>query len=76
MKKLKFGNENEFENDIVTFLNQDPRIWLITKFCEKIKTSEFEIKNALLGYFWARISKNQLSYLKSTSSNFSNCKIS
>ena len=35
---------------------------------------KFGIKDALLGYFWARI-KKKLSYLKSTLSNLCNCKI-
>ena len=36
----------------------------------------FLTKNALFGYFWARILKKLLSYLKSAPSNLSICKIS
>ena len=36
---------------------------------------KFETKNALFGYFWARIKKKLLLYLKSAPSNFSNSKI-
>ena len=47
-----------------------PRICLIPKFREKKKkVSKFGIKNALFGYFWARILKKLLSYLKSAPSN-------
>ena len=38
--------------------------------------SKFGTKNALFGYFWARISKKLLPYLKSAPSNLSNYKIS
>ena len=31
-------------------------------------------KNAVFGYFWARISKDYCHLLKSTTSNLSNCK--
>ena len=36
---------------------------------------KFGTKSALFGYFWARIRKKLLSYLKSAPSNLSNCKI-
>ena len=35
----------------------------------------FLTRNALFGYFWARILKILLAYLKSAHSNLSNCKI-
>ena len=34
--------------------SQQPRIWLMAKFCQKIKILKFRLKNALFGYFWAR----------------------
>ena len=37
---------------------------------------KFGTKNALFGYFWARILKKLLPYLKSAPSNLSSCKIS
>ena len=36
---------------------------------------KFGTKNALFGYFWARIFIKLLSYLKSAPSNLYNCKI-
>ena len=36
---------------------------------------KFGTKSALFGYFWARIRKKLLPYLKSAPSNLSNCKI-
>ena len=47
----------EFENNIVIF-EISSFIYLTAKFREKIKMPKFENKNALFGYFWARISKN------------------
>ena len=38
--------------------------------------SKFGTKNALFGYFWAKVWKKLLSYLRSTRLNWSNCKIS
>ena len=37
---------------------------------------KFGTKNALVRYFWSRISKQLLSYFKSAPSNWSNCKVS
>ena len=45
-------------------------------FVQKIKILKFGTKNALCGYFWARILEKLLSYLKSALSNSSICKIS
>ena len=56
--------------------NQHPRICLIAKICGKTKMPKCGTQNASVGYFWARILKILLSYLKSAPSNFSNCKIS
>ena len=66
--------------------NQNPWICLIAKFCEETKMPKFGTKkcriwafltkNALFRYFWARVLKILLSYLKSASSNLSICKIS
>ena len=39
-------------------LNQHPQIDLIAKFREIIEMDKFGTKNALFGYFWARIFKN------------------
>ena len=55
---------------------QHLRICLIAKFCEESKMPKFGTKNALFEYFWARIKKKLLSYLKSAPSNESICKIS
>ena len=68
-----FGLEFEKKYHI---LNQHPRICITSKFHELMKTPKFWIKNALCGYFWVRILKMLLSYLKSTLSSLSNCKIS
>ena len=66
--------------------NQHLRISLIAKFCEETKMFKIGTKNALFwyfwpkvpyfGYFWARILKKLLSYLKWLPSNLSICKIS
>ena len=45
----------EFEKDIVIL--ELPPIGLIAKFCKKTKMPKFGSKNALFGYFWARILK-------------------
>ena len=37
--------------------------------------TKFWTKNALFGYFWARILEKLLSYLKSAASYLPNCKI-
>ena len=55
--------------------NQHPRICLSEKLREKTRTPKLRIKNALFGYFGLEF-QNLLSYLKSISSNLSNCKIS
>ena len=39
------------------FENRDPLISLIVKFKEKTNRPKFGIKNALIRYFWAKISK-------------------
>ena len=66
----------EFENNIVVIFEISAlRFDLITKFCEKMKMSKFGAKNALFGYFGARILR-KFSYLKSALSNLPNCKIS
>ena len=49
--------------------NQHPQICVIAKFCQKIKMPKLWTKNALFGYFQARILKKVLSYLKSAPSN-------
>ena len=60
----------EFENYIVI-------IEVSTlKFYEKMKMLKFATRNALFGYFWVRILKKLLSYLKSAPSNLSNCETS
>ena len=46
--------------------NPHPQICLIAKFCRKAIMPKFGNKNALFGYFWAKILKKLLSYLKST----------
>ena len=38
--------------------NQHPCIYLIAKFCEKIKVLKFGIKNVLFGLYWVRILKS------------------
>ena len=43
--------------------------------CKIKKILTFSTKNALFGYYWARIRKKPLSYLKSTPSNLPNCKV-
>ena len=48
----------EFEKKYCHILNQHPQIGLIAKFHEIIKMAKFGSKNALFGYFWARIFKN------------------
>ena len=55
--------------------NQHPQISLIAKFRGKTKMPKFGTKNSLFGYFWARILKILLSYLKPAPSNLSICKI-
>ena len=53
--------------------NQHLQTYQIAKIGEKLKFTQFGSRNALFGYFWARILK-KLWYLKSASSNLSNCK--
>ena len=48
---------------------------LLGIFDQKCLIWIFLFKNALFGYFWGRILKILLSYLKSAPSNLSNCKI-
>ena len=60
----------EFEKKYCHIWNQHSRIFVNAKFREK-KMPKFGIKNALFGYFWARIFKKILSYLKSAPSNLS-----
>ena len=56
----------------------NPLLWisLIAKDCEIMEMPKFGTKTALYEYFWARILKRLLSYLKSTPSNVPICKIS
>ena len=56
MKMPKFGTKSALFG--YGAINQHFRICLIAKFPEKPKTSKFGIKNTLLEYFWATISKN------------------
>ena len=57
-------------------LSHSPSNWSrITTFHEIMKMAKFGTKNALFWYFWARIFKKLLSYLKSAPSNLSICKI-
>ena len=45
--------ELEFESNFVIF-----EIWLIAKFCERIKMPKFGTKNAFCEYLWEIILKN------------------
>ena len=74
----------EFENNMVIFEISILEFTLLQDFAEKQKylnllpkTPYLGIfaKNAILGYFWADVSKMLLSFLKSAPSNLSNCKI-
>ena len=60
----------EFENYIV-IIEVSP-----LKIYEKMKMLKFATRNDLFGYFWGRILKKLLSYLKSAPSNLSNCETS
>ena len=51
-----FGLESK--KTIVPFEISTLEFFLIAKFSEKTKMSNFGTKNALLGYFWVTISKN------------------
>ena len=59
----------EFKDNIVIFEISVLEFALLGKICKIIKMAKFRTKNALLGYFGARIFKKLLSYLKSASSN-------
>ena len=63
----------EFENSIVIF--KITRVCLAAKFRERMKIPTFGTRNALFGYFWSRIFKKLLLYLKSAPSNFSNSRV-
>ena len=52
----------EFEK-LLSYWNQHPRIYLISKSREKIKMHKFGTKNALFRYFWARFFKKLSWYL-------------
>ena len=43
----------EFQKNYCHIWNQHPWIFLIAKFCEKIKLPKFKTTNALFGYFWS-----------------------
>ena len=47
-----------FVNNIVIFEISIVKLYLITKFCEKMKMSKFGTKSPLFGSFWAKILKN------------------
>ena len=49
---FEFGN-----NKYCHIWNQQPRICLTAKLCEKIKMPKFCTKSTLFGYFWTRILK-------------------
>ena len=66
--------ELEFETKL-SYFEQYLRICLTAKFREIRKMPKFGTKNASCRYFWVRISKMLLSYLKSALSNLSSCKI-
>ena len=74
----------EFENNMVIFEISILEFTLLKDFAEKQKYLNLLpkipylgifAKNAILGYFWADVSKMLLSFLKSAPSNLSNCKI-
>ena len=48
----------EFDKNYCHNWNKHSRICLIAHFGEETKMSQFGTKNALFGYFWARILKN------------------
>ena len=56
-------------------LNLGPKRLYLGIFGQKCFIWVFLTRNALFGYFWARILKILLSYLKSAPSNLGNCKI-
>ena len=48
----------EFKSNIVIFETSTLEFVKLQNFAEKTKTPKFMSKNALFGYFWARILKN------------------
>ena len=63
-----FGNFGpEFWNAILLFTISAS--CELTKFSKKANLPKFKKKSALFGYFWRKISKKLLSYLKSAPSN-------
>ena len=58
-----------FENNIAVF-----EITTLENM-KNMKTPKFETKNTVFGYFWVRISKKLLSYMKSAPSNLPNGKV-
>ena len=55
--------------------NQRSPVYLPAKFCAEVRILKFGIKKCLVWVFWPAILKNCLSYLKSTPSNLSYCKV-
>ena len=62
-------------NILLSYVKSAPSICLIAKFREIMKIPKFEIKNNLFRYFWARIFKKLLPWLRSAPLNLSNWKI-
>ena len=76
LKILKFGHSVAVLNQYSHISNLHPRICLTAKFSGTTKRPKNGTKNALLGYFGARILKKLLFYLKSAASNLTKCKTS
>ena len=75
MPDLGIAGLELFKKNYCHIWNQYLWICLIAKYGEIIRIPKFGTKNAFYGYFWARIVKQLLSYLKSASPNLSICKI-